>query len=228
MGTAGRHGVGPGQGPESHHHPRRLGPLLRPNTHHFLPGRLEWRRIQIHYPLLRPRVRLRALQRRALHLPRHTQCSSDQLCASGPPFIGCPAIEYTDPAFRNPRVSNLTVGVEHGFSGGWTLSFDYAYMHSWHLKTGGFSTSNWQRNFVPIGTDQFGRSILASTGAGVPCPANGVPVGGGEPMPLDCTLTPFSGALELASFSHGNYHQLVASVNKRFSNHFQWFANYTW
>lgn len=47
-------------------------------------------------------------------------------------------------------------------------------------------------------------------------------------MPLDCTLTPFSGALELASFSHGNYHQLVASVNKRFSNHFQWFANYTW
>ncbi len=160
--------------------------------------------------------------------PGTLNVSSDQLCASGPPFIGCPAIEYTDPAFRNPRVSNLTVGVEHGFSGGWTLSLDYAYMHSWHLKTGGFSTSNWQRNFVPIGTDQFGRSILASTGAGVPCPANGVPVGGGEPMPLDCTLTPFSGALELASFSRGNYHQLVASVNKRFSNHFQWFANYTW
>ncbi len=163
--------------------------------------------------------------------------TSDQLCATaiaGPPTppIGCPAIEYADPALRNPRVSNLTTGVEHQFGKDWTVSVNYAFMHSSHLKTGGFSTSNWQRNFVPIGTDQFGRSILASTGPGagpgVPCPANGISVFGGEPLPLDCTLTPFSGALELASFSHGNYHEVVSSVNKRFGNHWQWFANYTW
>ena len=158
--------------------------------------------------------------------------TSEGLCAFGPPFIGCPAIEYADPALRNPRVSNLTVGVEHQFSGEWTFSVNYAYMHSAHLKTGGFSTSNWQRNLVPIGTDQFGRSILGSTGdpatGGFVCPANNVFVFGGEPMPLDCTLTPFSGALALASFSRGNYHQLTASLDKHFGHHYQWFANYTW
>lgn len=158
--------------------------------------------------------------------------TSEGLCAFGPPFIGCPAIEYADPALRNPRVSNLTVGVEHQFSGEWTFSVNYAYMRSAHLKTGGFSTSNWQRNLVAIGTDQFGRSILGSTGdpatGGFVCPANNVFVFGGEPMPLDCTLTPFSGALELASFSRGNYHQLTASLDKHFGHHYQWFANYTW
>ena len=160
--------------------------------------------------------------------PSALQVTSDQLCSSGPPFIGCPAIEYADPAFRNPRVSNLTVGVEHQFSNEWTVSANYAYMHSSRLKTGGFSTSNWQRNLVPIGTDQFGRAILGSTGAGFNCPANGVFVFGGEPMPLDCTLTPFSGALSLASFSRGNYNQFTAGVDKRFGHHYQWFANYTW
>ena len=164
--------------------------------------------------------------------PSSLPISSSDLCASGPPFIGCPAIEYADPALRNPRVSNLTVGIEHQFSNEWTVSVNYAYMHSTHLKTGGFSTSNWQRNLVPIATDQFGRSILASTGdpvtGGFTCPANGVFVFGGEPMPLDCTLTPFSGALELASFSRGNYDQFTVSVNKRFGHHYQWFANYTW
>jgi hypothetical protein len=153
--------------------------------------------------------------------------SSAGLCAFGPPFIGCPAIAYADPALRNPRVSNLTVGIEHQFSSEWTVSVNYAYMHSAHLKTGGFSTSNWQRNFgTPIATDQFGRAILPST-PGFTCPANGVFVFGG-PLPLDCTLTPFSGALELASFSRGNYDQVTASLNKRFGHRFEWFANYTW
>jgi hypothetical protein len=102
-------------------------------------------------------------------------------------------------------------------------------MHSWRLKTGGFSTSNWQRNLVPIGTDQFGRAIIGSTGAaGIPCPANGVPVFGFSPLPLDCTLTPFSGAEELGSFSWGNYHEFVAGVNKRFSHRYQLFGSYTW
>jgi hypothetical protein len=96
-------------------------------------------------------------------------------------------------------------------------------MHSSRLKTGGFSTSNWQRNVVKTGVDQFGRSILQAADATV-CP----PTFGFGPMPLDCTLTNFSGAGELASFSHGNYHQLVVSANKRFSNHYQFFANYSW
>ena len=161
--------------------------------------------------------------------PSTLSVSSDELCAAGPPFIGCPAISYADPALRNPRVSNVTAGVEHDFGGGWSASATYVYMHSTHLKTGGFSTSNWQRNLVGVGTDQFGRTILGSTGAnGFTCAANGVPVFGGEPMPLDCTLTPFSGALALASFSYGNYNAFTASVNKRFSHRYQFFANYTW
>ncbi len=159
--------------------------------------------------------------------PSALPTSSAGLCAFGPPFIGCPAIEYADPALRNPRVSNLTVGLEHQFSGEWSVSVNYAYMHSTHLKTGGFSTSNWQRNYgTPVSTDQFGRAILAST-AGFVCPANQVAVFAG-PLPLDCTLTPFSGALELASFSRGNYDQFTASLDKRFGHRFQWFANYTW
>ena len=164
--------------------------------------------------------------------PSALSTTSNGLCAFGPPFIGCPAISYADPALRNPRASNLTVGIEHQFTNEWTVSVNYAYMHSSHLKTGGFSTSNWQRNLVPLTTDQFGRAILSSTGdpktGGFTCPANGVFVFGGEPTPLDCTLTPFSGALELASFSRGNYDQLTAGVDKRFGHHFQWFANYTW
>jgi hypothetical protein len=161
--------------------------------------------------------------------PGTLNVSSGQLCSFGPPFIGCPAITYADPAFRNPRVSNLTAGVEHRFASDWTVSVNYAFSHSTHLKTGGFSTSNWQRNLVPVGTDQFGRAIIGSTGTtGIPCAANGVGVFGFSPLPLDCTLTPFSGAEELASFSRGNYHQFTASIDKRFSHRYQWFANYTW
>jgi hypothetical protein len=143
------------------------------------------------------------------------------------PTIGCPAITYADPAFRNPRVSNLTTGVEHRFAGDWTVSANYAFMHSTHLKTGGFSTSNWQRNLVPTGTDQFGRSILAAVPATGACPGD-AQVFPGEPLPLDCSLSVFSGAEELASFSRGNYHQFTASIDKRFSHRYQWFANYTW
>ena len=57
-----------------------------------------------------------------------------QMCAQS--VIGCPSINYVDPAFRNPRVSNLTVGVEHQFARDWTVSVNYAYMYSWRLKTG--------------------------------------------------------------------------------------------
>jgi hypothetical protein len=165
--------------------------------------------------------------------PSTISVGSNELCATAfqtvNPPIGCPAIEYADPAFRNPRVSNLTAGLEHQFKGDWTVTGTYAFMHSTRLKTGGFSTSNWQRNLVPVGTDQFGRAIIGTTGVnGINCPANGVPVFGFSPLPLDCTLTPFSGALELASFSHGNYNAVTLSVEKRFSHRYQAFANYTW
>jgi hypothetical protein len=46
-------------------------------------------------------------------------------------------------------------------------------------------------------------------------------------LPADCTLSVF-GVGELASFSHGVYNELVVSVNKRFSNRYQFFANYSW
>ena len=162
----------------------------------------------------------------------------DQMCTLGPnstppgPAIGCPSISYVDPAFRNPRVSNLTVGVEHQVANNWTVSVNYAYMHSWRLKTGGFSTSNWQRNFVSLGTDSLGRSILKAEPPGLFGP-EGTCTDGPTPFqvfgafPADCTLSVF-GVGSLASFSHGNYHQFVVSANKRFSNRFQFFANYSW
>jgi hypothetical protein len=159
--------------------------------------------------------------------PSAISTTSQGLCTLASPAIGCPAVVYADPAFRNPQVSNLTAGIEHAIGGGWTLSANYVFMHSWHLKTGGFSTSVWSRNFVSTGTDQFGRSILAAEpAAGTVCPATGALVFG--PTPLDCTLTPFTGANELGSFSYGNYHEVVVGANKRFSNHYQLFANYTW
>lgn len=154
----------------------------------------------------------------------------DQMCALASPAVGCPSISYVDPSFRNPRVSNLTVGVEREIVKGWIVSANYVYMHSTRLKTGGFSTSSWQRNFVSAGTDQFGRTILASepggpvNGAGT-CAATGLLVFGA--LPADCTLSVF-GANELGSFSHGNYHEFVAGVNKRLSRRYEFFANYTW
>jgi hypothetical protein len=127
-----------------------------------------------------------------------------------------------DPAFRNPRVSNLTVGAEHSFGNNWTVSVNYVFVHSGDLRTGGFSTTQWSRNFVSSGTDQFGRAILKPFNPAV-C-TNAIQAAPFT-QPLDCTL---GEAQELASFGHGNYHEVVAAVNKRFSNRFQAFANYTW
>ncbi len=138
----------------------------------------------------------------------------------GTTFIGCQSTSYVDPSFRNPRVSNFTVGVEHSFSNSWTVSANYAYVHSWDLRTGGFSTTNWYRNFVPEGTDQFGRTLLEGS---VSQNADGT----WAPFatPLDPTIFAFN---ELASFDRGNYNEIVAAVNKRFAQHYQFFANYTW
>src|SRR5262249_62379370 len=43
--------------------------------------------------------------------PTSLPISVDQLCTD-PIGIGCPSINYVDPNFKNPRVSNLTAGVE--------------------------------------------------------------------------------------------------------------------
>ena len=156
----------------------------------------------------------------------------NELCADsgvtpGVPAIGCPGISYVDPAFRNPRVQNLTLGVEHQLGGGWSANANYVFMHSDRLKTGGFSTSVWSRNLVSVGTDQFGRAIIPEITAVTPCPAGGL-LFPGTPVPLDCSLTQFTGANELGSFSRGNYHEVVIGANKRFSHRYQFFANYTW
>ena len=153
----------------------------------------------------------------------------DQLCSppAGATFIGCQSTSYVDPSFENPRVSNLTVGVEHSFSHSWTVTANYAYVHSTHLRTGGFSTTNWYRNFIPatangkIMTDQFGRTLLEGVATQT---APGDPISQFA-FPLDPNI--FS-TNELASFDRGNYQEFVLGANKRFAQHFQFFANYTW
>lgn len=151
-------------------------------------------------------------------LPPNFQASDPALASA----IGPPGISYVDPSFRNPKVSNLTVGVEHQLARGWSLSANYAYVHSWDLRTGGFSTTQWSRNVVSLGTDQFGRAILEA--------ANGQVVNGSQcpffgPQPIDCSI---GEANALGSFGRANYNEFVAAMNKRFSSHFQFFANYTW
>src|SRR5580704_4872733 len=142
------------------------------------------------------------------------------LCDS---VVGCPAISYVDPSFRNPRVSNLTVGIEHSFANNWTVSANYAFVHSTDLRTGGFSTTNWFRNFIPGGNDSLGRTLIDGTVSQQTI--QGVTQWIPTPTFLDPSL--FSSS-ELGSFGHGNYQEFVLGVNKRFSHRFQAFANYTW
>ena len=125
---------------------------------------------------------------------------------------GAPGITYVDPDFRNPRVSNLNLTLEHQFAQDWTVSGSYVFVHSERLRTGGFSSTQWERNVVVASVDSFGRSILA------PDPIFG-------PLRQDPTL---GSTQALASFSRGNYQQVVISANKRFSKNYLFFANYSW
>ena len=149
--------------------------------------------------------------------PSTLPIGADGLCTS---VAGCPGISYVDPNFQNPRVSNLTGGVEHSFSNNLTITGNVAWVHSSHLRTGGFSTTNWYRNFTPEGTDPLGRTLLSGN-------VTTNPDGSLSPFafPLDPTL--FS-ASELGSFGRGNYTEVVIGANKRFAQHYQFFANYTW
>jgi hypothetical protein len=165
--------------------------------------------------------------------PNSTPLGVNQLCGTQ---FGCPASTsgggYIDPAFQNPRVSSFTGGVEQSLPYNLQLTATFSYVHSTHLRTGGYDSEEaWQRNYIVTGTDPFGRSILAGATnyackvpGQVPCVQN--TFGSFSPTPLDITL-PIANN-ETASFSYGNYESLVINLTKRFSNHFQVFANYIW
>jgi len=155
-------------------------------------------------------------------IPNRSTLNITQLCTTPDPVsgthFGCPAPTsgggYVDPQFKNPRVSNLTGSVEQTLAKNLVLTATFAYVHSWHLRTGGYDAEEaWQRNNVSCGTDAFGRTLLC-----------GIP--GGAANVLDTSLT--SAMTETASFSRGNYYSVVVNLTKRFSNHFQVFANYIW
>ncbi len=133
-----------------------VGLLLRANAADLFP---DHRHLQADDDFLSHAawLRLLAVQRLAVlvAVPRCPSGASD-LCTS---VAGCPGIAYVDPSFRNPRVSNLTGGVEHSFSNNLTVNANVAYVHSSNLRTGGFSTTNWYRNFIPEGTGSAGPHI---------------------------------------------------------------------
>ena len=112
---------------------------------------------------------------------------------------------YDDPELRNPRVMNTTATLELNLSRNYTLSTTYVWAKSSFLRTGGFSSTQWNRNFVKVGEDQFGRAILGG--------------------PLDDTI---GAALANGSSSRGNFHQVVVNLTRRFADGFQFFVNYAW
>ena len=65
-----------------------------------------------------------------------------------PPARRRPGINYIDPELRNPRVMNTTASCELNLSPELQLSTTYVYAHSDFLSTGGFSSTQWNRNFV--------------------------------------------------------------------------------
>jgi len=137
--------------------------------------------------------------------------SINELCGTQ---FGCPGPNIVDPKFQNPRISNLTGSIEHTFAHSWTATVTFAWANSQHLRTGGYGSEEaWYRNFVPCGgagqpsaTDAFGRTIICGL--------------------LDNSLASSTNAT--ASFARGNYESAVFNLTKRFTNHFQMFANYIW
>ncbi len=112
---------------------------------------------------------------------------------------------YDDPQLRNPRVMNTSATFEVNLSPKYTVTATYVYAKSDFLRTGGFSSTQWNRNFTSAGTDQFGRTILGPR--------------------LDPTQ---AAAQAHGSFSRGRFHQAVVNLSRRFSDGFQFFVNYAW
>ena len=130
-------------------------------------------------PLRQDCVPLAAIYR----VPRHLICRPGTAQSSGLEFYGrsgTPVLQRVD-GFRQLRLYALVPPEDRRIQ---------------HIKLA-------EKFRHPVGTDQFGRAILASTGhrLHLPCQRRRRLFPG--PLPLDCTLTPFSGALELASFSRG-------------------------
>jgi hypothetical protein len=123
----------------------------------------------------------------------------------GPPASGIFDTNYDDPDLRNPRVMNTTATFELNLSKDYTLTTTYVWAKSDFLRTGGFSSTQWNRNFTKLGEDQFGRAILGP--------------------PLDPTI---GAALANGSSSRGNFHQFVVNLTRRWANGFQFFVNYAW
>ncbi len=168
--------------------------------------------------------------------PSSTTLGVNQLCTTADPsngvVYGCPGPNLVDPEFRNPQISNLTAGVEHTFARSWTVTATFAWVNSQHLRTGGYGSEEaWYRNFIPDGKDAFGRTLLAgqtnyvcAVAGQTPCLQNAF--GSFSATPLDPTLSTTTNTT--ASYAHGNYESAVLNVTKRFSDHFQVFANYIW
>jgi hypothetical protein len=118
-------------------------------------------------------------------------------------FVG--DFTYDDPELRNPRVMNTSATFEVRLSPDYAVTATYVFAKSDFLRTGGFSSTQWNRNFTSAGVDQFGRTILG--------PA------------LDPTQ---AAAQAHGSFSRGRFHQVVVNLTKHFSDGFQFFVNYAW
>jgi hypothetical protein len=112
---------------------------------------------------------------------------------------------YDDPALRNPRVNNTTLTLEMALNDKYTLTTTAARAESDFLRTGGFSSTAWARNFENLGQDEFGRTILGG--------------------PVDTSIAQ---AFAHGSFSRGLYEQVVLNLTRRFADGFQWFVNYSW
>ena len=144
--------------------------------------------------------------------PSSLQPNDPLLNPNNPNGIGPPGISYVDPAFKNPRVWNSTVGIEQHLAD-WTFNATFAYSRSDRLRTGGFSTTIWSRNVVVDHFDAFGRAIMQTN-----------QVTGFGPQPVDPTI---GQANELGSFSKAIYNEFVLSAKKQFGHRFQFFSSYT-
>ena len=111
---------------------------------------------------------------------------------------------YDDPGMRNPQVENTTLSLEWQVSPDYTITGTYAQADSKYLRTGGFSSTQWARNFQSLGQDEFGRTILGP--------------------PLDDTI---GQAFAHGSFSRGEFRQFVINVTRRFADGYQFFINYS-
>lgn len=112
---------------------------------------------------------------------------------------------YDDPGLRNPQVQNITATLDWQIAPKYNFTATIAQADSKYLRTGGFSSTQWARNFENLGTDQFGRTIL-----------------GGK---VDNTI---GQALAHGSFSEGEFRQVVLNLTRRFSDGYQFFINYAW